>query len=192
MEEKKLRIIFFLCLILVTFLIIITSIDFEKINEENVNKNISESYVFTAIDYNNLSDEEKERLMIKYGNLVNFTEKGVEVYVEEARGSDLDRIITSSWPDVEIGKLVPVAEYGTLDRIEYNKNWLDIYIKNADKSDAKDYLKKLKEYNFRNVEDKNDGEFTYSYKAYDENGNNVTVKFLKQSNTLEINVKMVK
>lgn len=197
MNNKKLKKIFWLCLIGLLILILVTSCNFDEIiekdeiQEQGGNSNINAMHTFEKLDYNNLSSTEKQYIRNLYSNNVIFTIRGVEVYNESITSGMLSKIITSVWPEDQIGNLIPKPEYGELDRIEYAENWINIYINNASKSDAKDYLKELKKYNFKENEKKNDGDIILEYKIYDELENYVRVRFFKESKTLEISAKKV-
>ena len=108
------------------------------------------------------------------------------LYFENINSGKISRIITSSWPKAQIGSFIPEVEYEELDRIEYNENWINIYINNAKKSDAKDYFKKLKKYNFNKNERKKDGEVMLEYKVY-----YVRIRYFKENNNLEIYAKFL-
>ena len=155
LNEEKLKRLFFLCLIFIIFLLVITSFDFEAVTSANnlatgnQNVNVSSYQKFENLNYNNLSNAEKEYISSKYFGNINFTENGVEIYEEGSSYGKPNKIITSTWPLAEIGSFIPNADYGELDRIEYSENWISIYIKDAKKSNVKDYLKLLEEYNFK-------------------------------------------
>lgn len=195
MDKKSLIKIFILCLVLIIILLIVVGCDYEKIEEKNneitENANISVESVqeFKNLDYNNLSEKEKNYIKELYYNSVVFTDDGVKVYNERVSSGMLIKTITSTWPENEISSIVPKPEYGKLDRIEYSNNWLNIYINDAKKSDAKNYLKELKEYNFKINETKDDGDVMLKYEIYDENGNFVKIIYMKEYKTLEICVK---
>ena len=144
-NNQKLKRIFTLCLIALVVVLILSSCDLnEVIKKEEIieqqNVNVENMHYFEKLDYNNLSSAEKNYICEKYSNLVKFTENGVEVYDASVEHGTLNRIITSSWPNNEIGNFIPCPEYGELDKIEYSRNKIEVYIKNAKKSDAKDYL----------------------------------------------------
>ena len=199
MQIEKLKKILIICVSLIIILIIFTSIDFEKIKQEkdvetnSQSINVANIHKFDKIDYNNLTEAQRDYLEDKYGSTsVRFTLDGVSVYYGNAISSKVERIITSKWPSKDIGNLIPNPEsYGELDRIEYSENWIKVYIENAKKSDAKNYLKLLKKYDFTQNEEKEEGEFALQYKIYDAKGNSVKITFFKSNNTLEIEAREI-
>lgn len=193
-DIKKLKKIFYLCLALVIILIVVANIDSKEVeivsNEETGRTNINTTIESLEIsNYNNLSNEEKEYLRELYSGNVKFTENGVEVYNDSVVYGTLRKIITSTWPNSDMGDFIPKAEYGEINMIEYTGNKIDIYINDAKKGDAKDYLKLLKKYGFTEDEEKMDGDTMIQYKIYNEKGDSVTIKYKKESKTLEIKAK---
>ena len=195
MSYEKLKKIFILCLIVLVILIIVSSCnvkrntyveDGDKSSGISIDININEARKFENLDYNNLSQEEMDYISDKYSNNVRFTKDGVEVYNESIFSGKIRKIITSTWPNTDIANIIPNPEFGKLDKIEYNKDWIIVYINEANKSDVKDYLKQLNEYGFLKNETKDDGNVMLKYDIYNENGDLVTVKFIKGTKQIEI------
>ncbi len=126
--------------------------------------------------------------MINIWEQLNSHGKGVEVYFESIFSGKLRKIITSKWPSgEEMGNLIPNPEYGTLNRIEYNTNWIKVYRYDVKKKDTKDYMKKLAEFGFTENEEKKEDKTILEYKISNKNNDNVIVKYSKNNKTLEIN-----
>ena len=191
MDYKKLKKLFILCVLILIILILAASCSKDESinnNDESVSTitNVEDSHVFEEFDYNNLSDVQKDYIRNIYSNNVRFTEKGVEVYTEGTNFGKLSKVITSTWHDEEIQNFIPKAEYGKLDKIEYSEQFINIYINDAKKGDAKDYLKKVKEAGFTQNETKSDGDVMLEYRVYNEDGDYVKIRFMKGNKTLEI------
>ena len=199
MNKKKLKRLFFLCLLILMVIIIATSCDMsEIIGEEEVeieqNINVETNHNFEKLNYNNLTESQKIYIKNQYSNNVIFTDKGVEVYFQSIRPENLTKVITTTWPEAEMGGFIPKPDYKeeNLDKIEYNEKGIVIYINNAKKNDVKEYLKDVKKYNFNKNEVKDDGDIMLEYKIYDEFGNYVKIRFSYGSNKLKISAKKVK
>ena len=198
MSKKKLKIIFLICLIALILLIFIPktkkSNDNNDIQRDNVEQtkqtteiNLEEIHKFEKIDYNNLSAEQVDYLSNIYTDVMKCTDRGVEIYAESIYSGKLQKIMTSIWPvSEEIGSFIPVPEYGELNRIEYNDTWINVFIENSNKKDAKDYLKKVKEAGFNVNEKKDDGKIMLQYKIYNENGDLVEITYMKETKKLNI------
>lgn len=198
MSKKKLQIIFLICLIALILLFFIpkgkSNKQSDNINGENVEQtkqtteiDLEEIHKFEKVDYNNLSAEQLEYLNNIYTDVMKYTDRGVEIYIESIFSGKLQKIITSKWPeDEEIGSLIPIPEYGDLDKIEYNSTWINVFIENSNKKDARDYLKKVKEAGFTVNEKKDDGKIMLQYKIYNENGDFVEITYMKASKKLNI------
>lgn len=193
MNNKKLKRMFLICLVCLILSIIFASCNFNKPEESGVgNTDVESSHIYETIDYNNLTESQKSYMKNIYSNNVRFTEKGVEVYNESDTSGKLLKIISSKWPESAIGNLIPSPNYGKLDRVEYSENFIKIYINDAKQGDTKAYLKELKKYNFDKDERKNDGDIMLEYKVFDDLGNFVVVRYLKQTKTLEISANKAK
>lgn len=202
-KKKKLKIMFLICLIALILLILVPNGKSNKQND-NINAgsveqtkqtteiNLEEIHKFEKIDYNNLSEEQVEYLNNIYTDVMKYTDRGVEIYIESIFSGKLQKIITSKWPtDEEIGSIIPVPEYGELDKIEYNTTWINVFIKNANKRDAKDYLNKVKEVGFSENEKKDDGKNMLQYRIYNENGDFVEITYMKADKKLNIHAEKV-
>lgn len=198
MSKKKLKIIFLICLIALILLIFIPkskkyneNSDIQRDNVEQTKQtteiNLEEIHKFEKIDYNNLSAEQVDYLSNIYTDVMKCTDRGVEIYAESIYSGKLQKIMTSTWPvSEEIGSFIPVPEYGELNRIEYNDTWINVFIENSNKKDAKDYLKKVKEVGFNVNEKKDDGKIMLQYKIYNENGDLVEITYMKETKKLNI------
>ena len=203
MSKKKLQVIFLICLIALILLIFIpkgkSNKQSDNINGENVEQtkqtteiDLEEIHKFEKVDYNNLSTEQLEYLNNIYTDVMKYTDRGVEIYIESIFSGKLQKIITSKWPeDEEIGSLIPIPEYGDLDKIEYNSTWINVFIENSNKKDARDYLKKVKEAGFTVNEKKDDGKIMLQYKIYNENGDFVEITYMKASKKLNIHAEKI-
>lgn len=198
MSKKKLKIIFLICLIALILLIFIPkskkyneNSDIQRDNVEQTKQtteiNLEEIHKFEKIDYNNLSAEQVDYLSNIYTDVMKCTDRGVEIYAESIYSGKLQKIMTSTWSvSEEIGSFIPVPEYGELNRIEYNDTWINVFIENSNKKDAKDYLKKVKEAGFNVNEKKDDGKIMLQYKIYNENGDLVEITYMKETKKLNI------
>ena len=198
MSKKKLKIIFLICLIALILLIFIPKSkkynennDIQRDNVEQTKQtteiNPEEIHKIEKINYNNLSTEQVDYLSNVYTDVMKCTDRGVEIYAESIYSGKLQKIITSKWPaSEEIGSFIPVPEYGELNRIEYNDTWINVFIENSNKKDARDYLKKVKEAGFNVNEKKDDGKIMLQYQIYNENGNLVEITYMKESRKLNI------
>ena len=200
MSDKKLKRTFILSFILLITLIIVASCDKNKVvntgSEGSVNVpanivNIDTAYRYDKLDYNNLSTEEMEYVSKQYGGMVSFTKRGVEVYYEGVSSGKLKKIITTSWPTDEIGLLIPEIEHENLERIEYTKDSIYVRIEDASKKDLNNYMDKLKAFGFTENKTKDDGKVMTKYDVYNEKGDLVTVKLMKENKRFEINAKKV-
>lgn len=194
LDIKKLKKLFYFCLILVIILIVIANKNSKEVeivsDEETGRTNINATTTDLEIsDYNNLSNEEKDYLREIYSGNVVFTEYGVEVYNDSVVYGTLRKIITSTWPNSDMGNFIPKTEYGEINMIEYTDNKIDIYINDAKKGDAKDYLKLLKKYGFTEDEEKREGDRMLQYNIYNKDGDSVNIKYIKESNELQIKAK---
>lgn len=195
MSEKKLKKMFVICIIILVILILIPSCSSKK-NDDNDDykeptKQISDVKIgnvhdFEKIDYNNLTPEEMDYISGQYSGNAKFTKRGVEVYYESIFSGKLRKIITSTWPDADIGNFIPKPEYDNLNRIEYSEDWIEVYINDGKNKDVKNYLKQLKEYGFTENEEKDDGKVMLEYKIYNQSGDLASVKLLKGTNLLVI------
>ena len=197
MDNKKLKKVFFLCLFILLILIIVTSCNVSEMmnNEEPIqpsNVNVESVHNFEKFDYNNLSNSQKDYIRKMYLNNVRFTERGVEVYNDNTFSSKMIKVITSSWPKDDIGRYIPVIEFGSIDRIEYSDLWIEIFVEDVKKGEIKDYLKELEKYGFINEAMKeDDGDISY-YKIYDDKENYVQLIYNKDINKLEIYAEIIK
>lgn len=201
MPQKKLKRIFLLCLVILVVLLFVSSYryrdNYDERDENEPSKqvtdvNINESRKFENLNYNNLSRDEMDYVSDKYSGTAKFTSRGVEVYYESIFSGNLKKIITSTWPEDEIGNMIPNPEYGVLNRIEYSTDWISVYIKDAKKNDAKNYVDELEECGFNQSKAKDDGKVMLKYDVYNEKGDRVTVKFMKETKTLEIKAEKAK
>ena len=191
MTNKKLKLMFILCSVVLIILIIVACTDFEKIFNKNemTNQNgiiVENTANFSDLNYNNLTDEEKVYISDLYSGNVKFTEKGVEVYTQSITPDYLNKIITTTYPEDGMGLLIPKPEYGTLDRIEYSDNWIEIYINDSSKNDTSKYLKTLKGYGFDKNQKKEDTNIMLKYEINNENGDLVTITYKKRTKELQI------
>lgn len=198
MSKKKLKIIFLICLIALILLIFIPKSkkynennDIQRDNVEQTKQtteiNLEEIHKIEKIDYNNLSAEQVDYLSNIYTDVMKCTDRGVEIYAESIYSGKLQKVMTSKWPaGEEIGNLIPVPEYGELNKIEYNDTWINVFIENSNKKDARDYLKKVKESGFNVNEKKDDGKIMLQYQIYNENGDFAEITYMKESQKLNI------
>lgn len=198
MSKKKLKIIFLICVIVLIILVFIPKGKQTKQeiinNKENTEQtkqtteiDLEEIHKFEKFDYNNLTSEQIEYLSNIYNNVMKCTSRGVEIYAESIYSGKLQKVITSQWPkDEEIGAFIPNPEYGELEKIEYNNTWIKIFMENSNEKDAKDYLNKVKEYDFNVNEKKDDGKIMLQYKIYNENGDFVQITYMKETKKLNV------
>ena len=195
MPQEKLKKMFIICLVILIIMILIPSCKNkkeEKMDESNeptkqiANVEIGKIHNFEQIDYNNLTAEEMDYISNQYSGCAKFTKRGVEIYYESIFSGKIRKVITSSWPDKDIAKMIPIPEYEILNRIEYSEDWIEIYIEDGKKKDVKNYLKSLKEYGFTENEAKDDGNVFLEHKVYNQNGDLASVKLMKGNSLLII------
>lgn len=203
MSQKKLKKLFVICLIVLIILLLIprgykVSIqdkpsDNTEQTKQNIEINVEDVHKFEKINYNNPSNAEIDYLNNVYSGIAKSTPKGLEIYSESIFSGKLIKIISSVWPSGEdISNLVPEPNYGKLEKIEYNTDWIKVFMQNADKNDAKDYLKSIKKIGFDKNEIKDDGKIMLKYEIENEGGDKVTIIYMKENKNLTIHAKKYK
>lgn len=192
MTSKKLKSILVLCVLVLITLIFVNSYGSKNVIQNNDEKNKGDTNIATVkesrkYDYNNLTEGQKSEIRSKY-EIIEFSEDGLIIY-DTVNRSVIKKIITSKWPENEIGNFIPKAEYGELDKIEYGEDFINVFFDKASKSDAKNYLKKLSKVGFTHNKRTDDGKAMLQYTIYNENNNCAIIRYMKKSEKLEIRVK---
>lgn len=200
MKQKKLKRLFAICFIILIILLVIpksSTVVKEKDSKgeieqtkQNSEINIEEVHKFEKINYNNPSSAEIKYINDLYPGTAKCTSRGLEIYSESIYSGKRIKIITSEWPQSsEIANLIPEPKYGELNKIEYDDDWIKVFINDADKKDAKDYLKIIKKIGFDKNEKKDDGNVMLKYEVENDLGNKVEITYMKNNKNLTIYAK---
>ena len=198
MNLKKLKVLF-ICFLILIFILFILSRALTPKNSDDLKKSedpvvvktvdIDNTFGLQKIDYNNLTQEQMEYFINMYGDTVGFTEDGVEVYMEKAFSGKPKKVITSRWPEASITSICIKPDFGEISRIEYSDTKLEAFINNAKAGDLSGYMKNLKKLDYKQKENKKDGNVFTEYLYENKNGDVVRGRYYKSEKRAEILVK---